>query len=376
MSWLVWKITASPVWLGVIGFTIQFPMLVLGLPGGVFADRYDRLGSLKILQTLCMIQAMVLAIITIGGYVELWHVILLGIGLGSIYAFEFPIRQAFVTDMVGKRDLLNAVSLISAMLHATRVAGPMAAGWIVAWKGEGACFLFNALTFIALITALFLIDKRALIRVKVDDQSFINSALEGLRHLWGDRHLKLALILMCIVSLIGMPVVYLMPIFADEIFMGGAMQLGWLMAASATGSLMGAIFLANRRSSEGLLTMASRSLILNGTALVGFGIAPNIWFAMAAIVFYGFFMTITISSCITLLQHFAPDHLRGRMMSFFTTTFMGFAPFGSLLGGFLAKTIGAPKTIDICGVACFLASLLILRRAKHLDNKGFSVSPR
>lgn len=367
MSWLVWRITDSAIWLGVIGFTIQFPMLILGLLGGVFADRHDRLKMLVFLQTLCMLQAIILATLTLTHNVELWHIFALGVMLGSIYAFEFPTRQAFIMDMVGKSDLLTAVSLQAATVHATRMAGPMIAGFIVAWKGEGICFLFNAFTFLALIGALMFVDRKKLITQERTSEPFWDSIKEGLRYLKDARELKLAIALMGFVALFCMPLVYIMPIFADQIFGGTSIELGWLMGAGAGGSLIGAMYLANRKTSYGLLHMASIALGLAGIALIVFSHLETFWVALIVVGISNMMMTITISSSITLLQHLAPNRLRGRMVSFFTTVFMGFAPFGSIVGGFSSEYIGAPKTILLCGLGAVIAGFLATLRSMKLN---------
>lgn len=360
ISWLVWKMTRSPAWVGAIGFMLQFPMLLAGIPAGVFADRYDRLRSLKFLQAACMVQALILAALTISGHVKLWQVASLSVALGFLYSLEFPVRQSFIMDVVGKGDILSAVSLNAAMVHTTRVAGPMIAGLIVAWSGEGPCFLFNALTFIFLIACLLLVDRRQMVVVETDKKAFLHSLSEGVRYMRGDRQIKFTLLIIAVVSLFGMPVLHLMPIFADAVFGGGAVELGWLMGSGAAGSLVGAIWLARRKTPDGLLSLAASSLILTGIALVIFSIAPSLKFALPTIAAAGCFQTITISSCITLFQDLAPDNLRGRIMSFLTTAFMGFAPIGSLACGFAAMEFGAPLTITVCGIGCSLMSAIIL----------------
>lgn len=360
ISWLVWKMTKSPAWVGVVGFMLQFPMLLAGIPAGVLADRYDRLRSLKFLQTACMVQALILAALTISGYVKLWHVASLSMALGFLYSLEFPVRQSFIMDVVGKRDILSAVSMNAAMVHTTRIAGPMVAGWILAWRGEGTCFLFNALTFIFLIACLSFVDRHRMIAIEMEKKPFLHSLAEGVTYLRGDRQIILTLLLIATVSLFGMPVLQLMPIFADVVFGGGAVELGWLMGADAVGALIGALLLARRRTADGLLMIATVSLILSGPVLVIFSLASSLKMALPAIAAVGFFQTITVSGCITMIQNLAPDKLRGRIMSFLTTAFMGFAPVGSLICGFTAAEIGAPMTIAVCGIGCSLMSAIIL----------------
>lgn len=368
LSWLVWRLTHSAAWLGIIGFTVQIPMLFFGLPGGWAADRFDRRRSLLLMQTLCMLQAILLAGLTLWGTITLWQVFALSMMLGTVYAFEFPLRQSFVMDMVGKRDLLNAVSLHAAMLHATRALGPMAAGAIVAWQGEGICFLFNAATFLALIAALLMIDRKALIPTRADPAAMGHSIREGLRFMRRQPHERLGLTLTAVVSVVGMSYIPLMPIYADRVYSGGSVELGWMMGASGVGALLGALWLAGRRSGERLLTLSAGAAVLFSVAIVVFSQMPRIWLAMPLLAAMGFFATVHFSSLNTLIQQKVPDHLRGRAMSIFTMFAMGFAPFGILAAGFLAKLLGAQITTLILGLGCLVPCAAIWVKARILDD--------
>jgi MFS family permease len=369
-SWLVWKMTHSPVWLGVIGFTSQVPTLLLGLPGGALADRFDRLRSLSLMQTLCMLQAVLLGILTLSGVIELWHLVALSAVLGSVYAFEFPIRQAFVMDVVGKRDLLNATSLVAAMFHLTRMLGPTVAGAIVAWKGEGICFLFNAATFLALIGALAMVRRREMLPVARAEEPMGRSILAGLAHLRSVPEAKHGLFLIAILAGIGMQYTTLMPIFADQIFGGGAVQLGWMMGASGAGALAGGIWLARRSSSERLLSLAGATAVVFSAALTAFGLVPVFEISLGILVVMGFGLTVAFSSVGTFLQHRTPDHLRGRMMSLYTMTFLGLSPFGNLVAGGMARAIGAPLTVAITGAVCFVAGAWTVARSRKRRPKS------
>jgi len=370
MSWLVWQLTKSSVWLGIIGFAIQFPMLIFGLFGGVFADKYDRKKSLTVFQILCMLQALAAAALTLTGKIEVWHILLLSIMLGVIYAFEFPVRQSFVMDIVGKRDLLNAVSLNSVMIHGTRMVGPSIAGFIVAWKGEGICFLFNALTFIPLIVALLIIDRSKMIVYKPDNNRFYESIREGVIHLLGSKEMILAMIIMGIVSIFTMPYTYLMPIFADEIFGGGSITMGYLLSASGIGSLIGAAILAGRRSPERMLSIACFSVVGASVSLIIFSHVSNIFFAVPMIALVGAFITVAVSCSITIMQQLSPDELRGRMASFFTVVFMGLAPVGSILGGFATELFGLRLAVSGLASISLIFSMVSLYSAIVIDRKA------
>lgn len=367
ISWLVWNLTHSAFWLGLSGFAMQFPMLVLGLVGGVFADRYNRHKFLSILQAICMVQAILLAVLSYYNGLSAGLVIALGSILGITYAFEFPVRQSFVADMVGKQDLLNAVSLVASMFHATRIIGPSIAGFIVAWKGETACFSFNAATFIPLIFALLIMDTKLLHHYDRESKAIIPAINEAIREFKKDSRFMVATTLISTIAILDMPVIFLMPIFADEVFGGGAMTLGWLMATGGLGSLMGAAWLSFRKTSEGLTRLASTTLVGASFFLMAFALSKNLFFSLLMLTSMGFCMTVTVSSVMTVTQNLSPNHLRGRMMSIVTTAFMGLAPIGSIFAGWIAKKIGAPTTITMCGVISFLIGITcwIISRKYH-----------
>lgn len=368
ISWLVWRLTESALWLGLASFAMQLPILIFGLPGGAFADRYDRLSSFRILETICMLQAIVLAWLTLTGRIELWHVMALSGGIGIVYAFEFPVRQALVMDLAGKHDLLNAISLAAAGFHTSRMLGPMIAGFIVATMGEGACFLINAATFLFLIAALFMIDRKKMLKVPSQTKPILHSIMEGLRHLWKAPHLKFALLITGLMAGIGLQYTTLMPIFADEVFLGGARQLGWLMGASGLGSLVGSLWLARRPTSEGLLPLAATSAVVFSIALIAFSQTTHVYLAYAIMASLGFCLALVFSSMGTFLQHEAPNELRGRVMSLYTTTFMGFSPFGSLIAGAMARAIGAPLTLAIGGLFCLIVGGFLLIKIRRWND--------
>ncbi|MFA4874383.1 MAG: MFS transporter [bacterium] len=362
VSWLVWRMTGSPLWLGVVGFAMQLPTLILGLAGGALADRFERAPALRAVQILSMLQALALAWLTISGALQLWHILILCLALGTIYAFEFPVRLALVADVVGKDDLLNATSLTNASTHVSRVLGPAIAGLIVAWKGEGACFLFNAAAFLAFIAALSMMERVQRTTAGRESKSVINSIKEGLAYLRAIPDARISIALIAALAGIGMQFTTLMPMFAQEVFGGGARQLGWLIAASAVGSLLGALWLAARPDATHLLGLAARSALVFSIALIVFAIAGSIYPAMALLAIMGLCFTISFSSMATLIQREAPDHMRGRMMGLYTMAYMGIGPIGYLLAGFSARMIGAQPTVAISGLICLVASAWIVAR--------------
>lgn len=364
ISWLTWRLTGSATWLGISGFVSQVPGIIFGLIGGAAADRFDRTRALNITQILLMLQAVVLAALTLTGTINIWHVLVLGVVIGIVYSFEFPFRFAFVMDIVGKDDILNANALLSAMFHSTRIIGPVVAGAIVAWKGEGVCFFFNALTFIPLIAALTLVKRGELHYQREDHGPMWDSIKEGIRHLLNDSESKRSMFLVAVISGVGMQFTMLLPMFADQIYRGGSVAMGYVMGAGGVGALSGAAYLIRRKTSEGLLRLSYIMTFCFSLALMAFSLISNLYLAMLSVAAVSFFLAIALSVINTSLQQRTPDHLRGRMMGIFSMSFIGLAPFGGIIVGLIAEWVGAQVTIFSCGVICLvLVGGMVIRNA-------------
>ena len=365
LSWLVWRLTESAWWLGFVGFATQIPVLFLGLVGGFVADRYPRLPLLILAQIVCMLQAIILSVLAYFGLVELWHIVVLSLMLGFVYAFEFPLRQAFVMDMVGREHLLNAVALNSAMIHSTRIVGPVIAGFVIGIWGESACFAVNAVSFIFLIVALLVIDRAKLAKQDKNGQSITQAIKEGLSYVWARPKVRAALLTVTIISGIGMIYISLLPLFVGKIYGGTALSLGWLMSASGVGAMVGALYLARRQGPDGLYELINRSAIAFSVFIIIFAWLKSVYAAIAILGCAAFFLTMLFSSANTFLQHEVPNQLRGRMMSMFTVTFFGLSPIGSIAGGAVAEAIGAPVTVAGSGVICLITGLVLYLRTKN-----------
>jgi MFS family permease len=285
--------------------------------------------------------------------------------LGVVYAFEFPLRQAFVMDMVGREHLINAVALNSAMIHSTRIIGPVIAGFVIGIWGESTCFAVNAVSFIFLIVALVIIDRAKLIKQDQNGASIISSIKEGLSYVWSRPKMRDVLITVTITSGIGMIYISLLPLFVGKIYGGTALSLGWLMSASGLGALMGALYLARRIGTEGLFDLISMAGIVFAALIISFAWVTNIYAAVGVLAVASFFLTTLFSSAATFLQHEVPNHLRGRMMSMFTVTFFGLSPIGSIVGGAVAEAFGAPITVSASGVICLFTGLAFYIRDRN-----------
>jgi MFS family permease len=366
LSWLVYHLTNSALLLGLVGFFGQIPSFLLTPFTGVLIDRWNRHRILVVTQTLSMIQAFILAFLTLTGTIEVWHIVLLSLCLGLVTAFDMPARQAFVIEMVEKReDLPNAVALNSAMVNSARLVGPAVAGILVAAVGEGTCFVINGVSFIAVIIALLFMKVKR-ISVNVPINNIPKDIKEGFEYSFGFVPIRSILLLLGLVSLMGMPYTVLMPIFAKDILHGGPHTLGFLMSSAGIGALIGGIYLASRKSVLGLGRILAVATGIFGAGLIAFSLSKNLWFSLAMIFITGFGMIIQIASSNTILQTITEDDKRGRVMSFFTMAFMGMSPWGNLLAGALANKIGAPYTVLISGGVCILGALIFSTRIPSL----------
>ncbi|MFZ0285761.1 MAG: MFS transporter [Terriglobales bacterium] len=349
-AWLVYRLTGSSLLLGAVGFASQFPVFLVAPLGGIVADRYHRQRVVIATQVFSMILALILAGLTLTGVVQVWHIFVLSALLGVVNAFDIPGRQAFLVDMVGKEDLMNAIALNSSMFNGARIIGPAIAGILVARIGEGWCFFTNGVSYIAVIVGLWM--------MRVSPPSYADHRvspwehiIEGFRFVSRTAPIRALLLLLGLVSLVAMPYTVLMPIFADRILHGGARELGILMGATGVGALLGALTLAAKTGVHGLGRWVAFSCGAFGVSLILFSFSHNFWLSTALLLPVGFFMMLEMSASNTLIQAMVPDHLRGRVMAVYSMMFMGLAPFGALFAGALADRLGAPITVAMGAVA-------------------------
>ncbi len=365
-SWLIYRLTGSTILLGLVGFASQFPVFLFAPLGGAVADRYPRHRLLVLTQSLAMILATVLALLTLMGVIKVSEIFVLATLLGIVNAFDIPTRQSFIVEIVGRDDLSNAIALNSSMFNGARIIGPAIAGIMVAAVGEGWCFLINALSFIAVITGLLMM-RLTHPPAAPHTGSMLNHIREGLDFVRGHAAIRYLLMLLGIVSITGMPYVVLMPIFADRILHGGASGLGLLMSASGVGALLGALTLAARRNVHGLSRWAPIAALGFGISLILFSSSRHFWLSAALLIPAGFSMMVQMATSNTLLQMMTPDAYRGRVMSLYSMMFMGMAPIGAMFAGTLAGHIGAPLTVMLGGVLSILAGLWFGRRLRGLS---------
>ena len=366
-SWLVYRVTGSVALLGLIGFAGQFPIFLLAAFGGAVADRYDRRVILICTQTSAMATAAMLAFLTLSGLIEVWHLFVLATVSGVVNAFDIPARQSFVMDMVGRDDLLNAVALNSSVFNGARIIGPAIAGILVAAVGESWCFFGNAVSYVAVIAGLYVMQITPKIN-PVKKGSAIEKIKEGFVFVARTKPIRSLMLLLGLVSLMGMPYAVLMPIFADEILHGGVRGLGILIGASGLGALAAALTLAAKKNLKGLGRWVAVSSGVFGGFLILFSLSQTFWLSAFLLVPIGFSMMLQMASSNTLVQAMVPDELRGRVMAVYSMMFMGMAPIGALLAGSVANYLGAPNTVALGGAVCIIGSILFgsqLQSFKH-----------
>jgi len=355
-SWLVYKMTGSSLLLGAVGFSSQIPIFLLSPVGGAVVDRRHRHGIIVATQTASMILAFILAAITLLGVVKVWHIFVLSALLGFVNAFDIPARQAFIVEMVGKENLMNAIALNSSMFNGARIIGPAVAGMLVASIGEGWCFFANAVSYVAVLIGLFMMKVPQWVP-QPRETSALSDIKEGFTWVANTMPISALLLLVGLVSLVGMPYAVLMPVFADQILHSGARGLGILMGFSGAGALIGALILAAKSSLRGLGTWVAACSASFGLFLILFGYSRIFWLSAVLLIPVGLFMMVQMAATNTLIQSMVPDRLRGRLMSLYSMMMMGMAPVGALLAGALSERLGAPLTVALGGMCSILGAM-------------------
>ena len=354
-SWLVYRLTGSELMVGLLGFCGHGPVLLLGPLAGLAADRYSRYRIVLLTQTAFLVQAVVLAALTLSGRVTATHVFLLAAVWGVINAFDIPARQSLYIHMVGGKDLLNAISLNSVVFNTARVAGPAVGGLVIALAGEGVCFSLNAATFLAVLGSLFLLRLPPLEPENRDTPW--RHLREGFRYVASHKPVLALLAINSAMNITRAPAVALAPFFADAIFGRGSEGLGVLTAAAGLGAILGTLGLARRTATRGLPRVVFSSALATGACLALFAWSPTFWVALLVFAFIGFNHMRQNASANTLIQTLIPDAYRGRVMALYSMTVVGVLPIGHLAGGAAAEQIGPRWTVFWGGLVCTLAAL-------------------
>jgi MFS family permease len=361
-NWLIYRLTGSALMLGTVGFAGQFPAFLFGPVAGIFVDRWDRHRLLIVTQTLSMLQSFALAALVLSGRITIEWLVVLSVLQGLVNSFDMPARQSFLLTMIeNKEDLGNAIALNSSMVNLARLLGPSIAGIVIAVAGEGVCFFIDGVSYIGVIVGLLMMRITRRQAAAPKRGSALGQFTEGFKYAFGFRPIRSIMLLLALVSLVGVPYSVLMPIFAKTVFNGGPRTLGLLMTSSGCGALIGALWLARRQSVVGLGRVIPIAGGMFGVGLIAFSFMHVLWLAMPCLVVAGFGFVVQMASSNTVIQTIVDDEKRGRVMSFYMMAFLGTAPFGSLMAGWLSSRIGAAETLQLGGTCCIAGAVWFAR---------------
>ena len=357
MAWLVYQQTNSPVWLGLVAFAGQVPALVLTPLAGGLIDACDRRRLLLFTQSIALSQALVLAMLTLTGVVEPWHILALALLLGSVNALDIPTRQAFLSELVGVGDdLANAIALNSAFFNGARLVGPALAALLLALTSAGVCFFANACSYLAVVAALLAM-RLPHRQSSLAARRYLGGVSEGLAYAWRSAPIRSLLLLIGFFNMAGMAEYTLLPVVAATVLEGDATTLGLLSGSAGAGAFAAAVFLACRRSVYGLAEWVLAAPLLFGLALLAVSFAATLWTAMLLLTVTGFALLLLTAAANTLLQTIVDEDKRGRVVSLYTMAVTGVGPLGGILAGFAADRFGAPLTLRIAGGACLVGAV-------------------
>lgn len=368
-GWLVYRLSNSPGWLGSITFLTLFPIFIFSLWAGVMGDRHPRRWILWTANAIAAVQAIVLGVLTLTGTISVQQIAAFALILGIVNAFEIPNRQAFVLDLVSRSKLPSAVALNSTAFNLARLAGPLLAGVLIPWKGEGICFLVNGLTYLPVLVALPLLRLAPKDEVR-DGQNMWQSLKSGLAYVFSSTDMRSILLLLASTSLCGVWFPSYLPVFARDLHGGGPIILGMMLASVAAGSLLGAYALAKRSNIHGLGGRTALGALAFSVGLVLFANTPLLSAALIVLLSLGFCMVTLNVGTNTIVQTLAPDELRGRISSVYTVSLLGIGPLGALSAGFAAEMIGVPAVTSVGGIGCFLATCLMGLKVAGVSHLG------
>jgi len=354
-AWLVYRLTGSAALLGLVAFSGQISIFVLAPVSGVFADSKSRKNILFATQVVPMVLSFLLAALTLSGRVQVWHVFTVAALMGIVNAFDFPVRQAFVAELVPREDLISAVTLNSSMINSARTIGPGIGGLLVAGVGEGWCFLGNALSYVAVIVGLLLMKSTA--AQKKPPQHFRAGVVEAFSFVRHTGPVGALLVLLGLISFTGLRYEILMPVYVKEMLHGGPTEFGLLMGASGVGAVFGSLILAMFSNVRTLGDWAALAAAGFGGSLVLLSFSHSFSLSLLVMLLIGFTMVTGLDASNTLVQRIVPDELRGRVMAIWTMMLSGLAPFGSLVVGFLAQQFTARRTFAAGGMACIMGAM-------------------
>lgn len=357
MSWLVYKLTGSVFLLATVTFMAQIPILLVTPLMSVFVDRFDRRKILILTQSLSMFQALVMALLTLAGIIQVWHILILSLLIGCINALDNPTRQAFYPSLVPRENLSNAIALNSAVINGSRLIGPAVGGVLIGIFGEGLCFLLNAISYISVIIALGMM-KLQPFTTHSHSQNLFTDIREGFSYVTAHVPIRTLLAFMSVISFFGLPLMTFIPAYVKDILLGESEMLGFLLSCIGIGSFSAALYLAARKSVLGLGKVVTISGFILGISLGILSFIRVPWLAAFVCVPAGFSIITTVASINTLLQTLSDEDKRGRVMGYLAMTFTGIAPIGSMALGAIERYTGLPAIILLSGGCCIIGAII------------------
>ena len=358
VSWVIYTLTHSTFMLGLTLFASQFPSFLFSLIGGVISDRYNRYKVLLITQIASLVQALLLAILILMKHYSVWEILSLSVLLGVINAFDVPARQSLVYEMVDdKSDLPNALALNSSMVNLSRIFGPALAGIVLETLGDGACFLLNALSFIAVIGSLLMMRLPKYLK-KDHTKNVFGELREGMAYIKRTPSIAFVLIMLALISLMVLPFSTLIPYYAKDVFKGTASTFGVIDSFIGLGAFSGAIFLASQKTGANLKKILFINTLVFGAGLILFSHETVYPLALVFVTIAGFGMMSQITVSNTLIQTTVAPEMRGRVISYYAMAFFGMQPLGGLLVGAISRWVGTTDTLMGEGIAALLIGLL------------------
>jgi len=366
-GWLVYSLTKSPLYLGIVAAAGSLPILLFTLVGGIAADRYRKRNVLLMTQALSIIPAVLLGLLIDAHLIAVWHVAVMAAFLGTVNAFDIPARQSYLIELVGKQNLTNAIALNSAAFHASRLVGPVIAGLIIANIGLPSCFYLSALSFVAVIFALLKISVQG--RSNNTSQGIRKDLIEGFQFILSKPEIARLIMLVAIFSFVGIPFITLLPVFASEVLGKGPEGFGFLVGATGVGAMSAALLIAFRGDVQRKYRYISLSAAMFSVLLLFFSLSENYLLSLVLLVGIGWALVSLLATANSFIQLSVPDNLRGRAMSVFTFVFLGTAPIGNAILGILADGIGTTHAVTVASILCICAAIMFLLLKSYDESK-------
>ncbi len=365
-GWLVYSLTKSPFYLGVVTTAASLPILFFSLVGGIFADRFNKRNLIILTQALSIVPAFLLGILSDLEIINVYQVILLAFILGTVNAFDMPARHSYMAELVGKKQLLNAIALNSAAFNGARLIGPVIAGFVIAYINLPACFYLNAVSFIAVIISLSRIKtKNGLIN---PSKKLVDDFFEGINFIRKKTDLLYVIILVAAFSIFGIPFTSFLPVFAEDIFHAGAKGYGLLVSATGVGAFSAAFMIAFKGDIKNKLRFMSAAGLCFSFSVLFVSLSKLFSLSLLILAVAGWGMVSFLSLANSFIQLSATDNLRGRLMSVYSVVFLGFVPIGSFVIGTVSDIIGTTNALAFSSLVCIAGAIMFF--IKHLKSKA------